>query len=247
MQNPSIFIAFFAGVLSIASPCILPVIPSFIGYISGVSLSHYNRGLDKKAARKKLTVNTLCFAAGFSIIFLFFGAVIGAIGQALVLNRLIFQKIGGIVIIVLGLHLTGIFQTAFLQKERKIEVSSKFRKIEYVGSLLTGMSFAFGWAPCYGPIVGTIFTLAATQANFQQAMLLFFFYTLGFILPLLGLTWLVAHATHILKKFQKIARYSSVIAGIFVIILGILLYTNNLNSLVNWIMITYNKNNVSFL
>lgn len=267
MENPNIFIAFLAGVLSIASPCILPIIPSFIGYITGVSLSTPYQGLSPKELRLKLLLNTISFAVGFSLIFLLFGAVIGLIGETLVLNRPIFQKIGGVIIILFGLQLTGIFQFKALVKEKRFELPEGFKKLSYnaersecaykpsgfceakhlIRSFFTGIFFAFGWAPCYGPIVGAIFTLAAAQASFPQSLLLFFFYSLGFLLPLIILSLMVASAGKLLKKFQKAARYSSIIAGILVIILGVLLFTNNLSILVNWLNLTYTNNNLSLL
>ncbi len=165
----------------------------------------------------------------------------------LVLNRPIFQTIGGIIIILFGLQLTGLINIKWLMKEKKFELSPKLKKMEYARSVMTGVIFAFGWAPCYGPIIGAIFTLAATQANFGQAMLLFFFYSLGFLLPLFIFTFLIAHAAEKLKKFQKAARYSAVIAGVFVMLLGFLLMTNNLAWLVNWINMSYNMNNIPLL
>jgi len=250
MPSPGIIIAFVAGILSVASPCILPVIPSFIGYITGVSLSHGFRKLKKKEAMRKLLINTLFFGIGFSIIFILFGAVIGAIGEMLVLNRPIFQTIGGIIIMIFGLQLTGLVNIPSLMKEKKIhpdETKPVLKKIGYFRSFLMGILFAFGWAPCYGPIVGAIFTLAATQANFGQAMLLFLFYSLGFFIPLIIFTILIAMASEKLKKIQTFARYSSIVAGLFVMLLGFLLMTNNLNILVNWINLFYTGNNISLL
>lgn len=250
MLSPGIIIAFVAGILSVASPCILPVIPSFIGYVTGVSLSRGYRKLKKKEAIRKLLVNTLFFGAGFSIIFLLFGAVIGAVGEMLVLNRPVFQTIGGIIIMLFGLQLTGLINIPSLMKEKKIhpdETKPVLKKMGYLRSFLMGIFFAFGWAPCYGPIVGAIFTLAATRANFGQAMLLFFFYSLGFLIPLIFFTILIGLASEKLKKIQTIAKYSSIAAGIFVMILGFLLMTNNLSILVNWINMFYNGNNISLL
>lgn len=247
MENPNIFFAFLAGVLSIASPCILPIIPSFIGYITGVSLSTHYQGLSQKELRSKLLLNTISFAIGFSLIFLFFGAVIGLIGETLVLNRPIFQKIGGVIIVLFGIQLTGVFQFKALVKEKRFQLPGGFKKLSYLRSFFTGIFFAFGWAPCYGPIVGAIFTLAAAQASFSQSLWLFFFYSLGFLLPLIIFSLMVASASKVLKKFQNAARYSSIIAGILVIILGVLLFTNNLSILVNWLNLTYTNNNLSIL
>lgn len=247
MNSPGIIIAFMAGMLSVASPCILPILPSFLGYITGVSLSDGYKSLQKKDVRNKLFLNTLLFGVGFSLVFLFFGAVIGIIGETLLLNRSMFQTIGGVIIVLFGLQLTGLIRLNFFMKEKKFELSAKMKKMEYLRSFIAGTFFAFGWAPCYGPIIGAIFTLAATEANFGMAMLLFFFYSLGFLVPLFLLTYLVTHASERLKKFQKFSKYSSIIAGGLVMLLGILLMTNNLSLLVNWINMSYNTNNVSLL
>lgn len=246
-MQPGIVFAFLAGVLSILSPCILPIIPSFLGYIGGVSLSQDLQKLEGRKARRQLFINTLFFGVGFSTVFLFFGAVIGAIGQALVLNRPIFQTIAGIIIIIFGLQLTGLVNLKFLLKEKKLETPRWFKKMAYLRSLITGGLFAFGWVPCYGPIIGAIFTLAATQANFMQAMLLFFFYSLGFLVPLFIITFIIAFTAQKIKKFAKIARYTSVLAGALVILLGMMLLTNNLSPLVNSINLIYNNNNLTLL
>jgi cytochrome c-type biogenesis protein len=247
MHSPGIIIAFLAGMLSIASPCILPILPSFLGYITGVSLSHTYRNHDKKTAIRKLMLNTLCFGIGFSMVFMIFGAVIGTIGQIFLLNRPVFQTIGGIIIIFFGLQLTGLINLNFMRKEKKIEMNLKLKRGEYLRSFLIGVFFAFGWAPCYGPIIGAIFTLAATGANFWEAVMLFSFYSLGLLIPLLLFTFVIAHTSQKLKQFQKIAQYSSAVAGVFVIFLGVLLMTNNLGTLVNWIDVSYNMNNISLL
>lgn len=247
MQSPGIIIAFFAGMLSIASPCILPIMPSFLGYITGVSLSDSYKTLKKKDLTRKLFLNTLLFGTGFSVIFLFFGAVIGIIGETLLLNRSIFQVVGGVIITIFGLQLTGLINLKFLMKEKKFELSPKFRKMEYLRSFIMGVFFAFGWAPCYGPIIGAIFTLAATQANFWQAVMLFLFYSLGLLSSLLIFTVIIARTSEKLKKFREIAKFSSIIAGGMVMLLGILLMTNQLSALVNWINLSYNINNFSLL
>jgi cytochrome c-type biogenesis protein len=247
MQSPGIIIAFFAGVLSIASPCILPIMPSFLAYITGVSLTDSYKKMKKKDAVRKLFLNTLLFGIGFSLIFLFFGAVIGIIGETLLLNRSVFQVVGGVIITIFGLQLTGLINLKFLMKEKKFELSPKFRKMEYARSFLMGIFFAFGWAPCYGPILGAIFTLAATQANFWQAIMLFFFYSLGLLSTLFVFTAVIAHTSQKIKKFAEIARFSSIIAGALVMLLGILLMTNQLSTLVKWINLSYNINNFSLL
>ncbi len=235
MESPGIFLSFMAGVFSIASPCILPIIPSFLGYITGVSTSELYSTFDKKKHHRAILLDTFLFGVGFSTVFLFFGAVIGFIGESLVFNRPIFEKIAGLMIIFFGLQLTGLIQLKSLMKERAFHLPIRFQKIHHLRSLLIGIFFSFSWAPCYGPIVGTIFTLAATKANFLEAISLFIFYSLGFMTPLLVIAAFISRTNLFLKKIKKFTKYSSLISGIFVIILGVLLLTNQLGSIVNWV------------
>ncbi len=246
MHTPGIFISFLAGVLSIASPCILPILPSFMAYLSGISFSQDYRFIDKKNLRGILVLDTILFGLGFSLVVLFLGATVGLIGQTLLLNRPIFEKIAGVIIILFGLQLTGILKIKTLLKEKKLELPQALKKIRHLRSFLIGIFFAFGWAPCYGPIMGAIFTLAATRANFYQAIWLFIFYSLGFLLPLLLIAIFITQLNLWLKNFKNFARISSLISGILVIMLGVMLLTNNANLLANWLNFAYSKSNISF-
>lgn len=243
----NILVAILAGALSVLSPCILPVLPSFFGYITGVSLSKPYTKLEKKTLYKKLLFNTVLFALGFSIIFILFGAVIGTVGQFLLHQRNILQQIAGVIIIVFGLQLTGILKLKTFLKEKKFELPEWIKHTEYLRSFVTGICFAFGWSPCYGPIVGTIFTLALSKTDFWQAMLLFTFYSIGFVIPLLMLSILVGIFSVRIKKLSAISHYISIGAGFIVIFLGILLLTNQLNIFTNWLNLFYNNNNFNLL
>ena len=247
MQDPGIIISFIAGIFSIVSPCILPVIPSFIAYITGLSVSENYKQIDKKSYHRKLIIDTLLFGIGFSTVFLLLGAAVGSLGEFLLLNRPIFEKIAGVMIIFFGLQLTGIIKIQSLLKQKNWEIPEKLKKISYLRSLFIGIFFSFSWAPCYGPIIGAIFTLAATKANFWQAVLLFLFYSLGFMLPLLLITIFISKANLFVKKVRKFTKYSSLISGIFVIILGVLLLTNQMGTIVNWVNFIYLKNHFTFL
>ncbi|MBD3270000.1 hypothetical protein GF376_00575 [Candidatus Peregrinibacteria bacterium] len=227
MENINIPIAMIAGVFSILSPCILPVLPSFLAYITGISLT------EKQTKSKHLVLHTIVFAIGFCLTFLTIGAVIGSLGQFLLIHQDILQRIGGIIIILFGVHLTGLIKIKPLLKEFKINLKDTHNTGSYLRSLTIGVIFAFGWAPCYGPILGSIFTLAAASGSFNQSMLLFFFYALGFVIPLIIMAFFIGKSIKFFKKNQFIYKYSSLIAGSILIILGLLMLTNTISIIVN--------------
>lgn len=245
MEKINILVAFIGGILSIFSPCIIPILPSFLGYISGISLSSELKNSHQKTVQLKLFLHTLFFTIGFSIVFLLFGAVIGILGKFLLTYQEILQKLGGIIIIIFGLQLTGIFKFKFLLTEKHLQLPSNLEFKSYFRSFIIGIFFAFGWTPCYGPVIGTIFTLAASSANFNTSLMLFFFYSLGFIIPLLIMSAFIGHISKFLKKYPIVFKYSSYISGFLMISLGILLLTNQLNILVNWINFNYTENNLN--
>jgi cytochrome c-type biogenesis protein len=256
MDQINLAIAFSAGILSILSPCILPVLPSFLAYITGLSLEELAES-DKSTATKKsnnkhvfswqLIINTFFFALGFSLIFLLFGAVIGTIGKFLVINQIVLMQLGGLIIIILALHQLGIFRLKFLLSEVKFKHSLTDDLKGWLRSFLVGIIFAFGWAPCYGPIVGAIFTLAATTGSFYYSILLFVFYSLGFLVPLIIFSVFIGYFSKQIKKHRKIFQYSSTIAGIILLILGILMLTNLFPYIVNWLSLIYNEYNFLYL
>ncbi len=229
MEEINLAVAFIAGLLSILSPCILPVMPSFLAYIAGTSLE------EKEARSKTLFLHTIAFAIGFSLTFLLFGAVIGSIGHFLLLNQAFLQKIGGAIIIILGVHLTGLLKITPLLKEIRLKIPKNAIFNTYIRSFFIGIIFSFGWAPCYGPILGAIFTLAATSGQFGQSILLFAAYALGFLIPLLIMTLFVEKVSHFIRKNPGIYKNSSLISGIIIIILGFLLLTGLISPIVSWI------------
>ncbi|MEW6104281.1 MAG: cytochrome c biogenesis protein CcdA [bacterium] len=220
-QQISILVAFLAGVLSFFSPCVLPLIPAYICFITGLSM---DKLMDSsiKSNTKKILGNILLFILGFSIIFIALGASATSVGSVIIKNQKILRAIGGIVIIIFGLHIVGLFKIKFLEYEKRIHLKDK-PVLGGFGSLIVGMTFAVGWTPCIGPIFGSILTLAATKKTLSQGILLLSSYSFGLALPFL-ITGLAVD--RVLKMFSKVKRFISVISvfsGVVLIIIGILI------------------------
>lgn len=230
-QEVSIIAAFFAGILSFLSPCVLPLVPAYISLMSGVSIEDLQQAADRRAVLKKTITASLAFIAGFSLVFILIGAAATAIGTFLFQWKFHLSKIGGIIIIILGLYFLGLFKKPlqFLNYEKRFHV--KKIQVGVVGSFVVGLAFAFGWTPCYGPILGAIVGLASVQDSVGQGIFLLSVYSLGLGIPFL----LTAIATQrFLDTFNKIKHYFRVIeifSGSFLILIGVLLFTGQLSVL----------------
>jgi cytochrome c-type biogenesis protein len=235
-QEISGMIAFSAGLLSFASPCVLPLVPSYITYITGVSFKE----LTDVEARSKLRWATIshsfCFIMGFSLVFVLMGASATYLGQLLVQYQYWIMKGGGVLIILLGIHFTGIINIPFLHIEKRFEMRK--RPLGYVGSFVVGVVFAAGWTPCIGPILSTILIYASTSKSVVTGILLLTYYSVGLGIPFF-LSSLAFNS--FLSAFDKIKRYMRVInivSGIFLIGIGILFLTDTfqeINSYLNMI------------
>lgn len=221
-QEISILIAFAAGFLSFISPCVLPLVPSYITYITGVSFQDLTDQQTRKRVKWTTLIHSCLFVFGFSTIFILMGASASYLGQVLSRYQTWIMKIGGILIILLGIHfILQIFP--FLQIEKRIEMKRK--PLGYLGSFLVGLVFAAGWTPCIGPILSTILIYASTSQQMATGILLLTFYSLG-----LGIPFLLSSLAFnlFLATFEKIRRYMKVIifiSGFFLIGIGILLLT----------------------
>lgn len=233
-QEISGMIAFSAGLLSFASPCVLPLVPSYITYITGVSF----KDLTDVEARSKLRWATIshsfCFIIGFSLVFVLMGASATYLGQLLVQYQYWIMKGGGVLIILLGIHFTGIINIPFLHIEKRFEMRK--RPLGYVGSFVVGVVFAAGWTPCIGPILSTILIYASTSKSVVTGILLLTYYSVGLGIPFF-LSSLAFNS--FLSAFDKIRRYMRVInivSGLFLIGIGILFLTDTfqeINSYLN--------------
>jgi cytochrome c-type biogenesis protein len=227
MTDMTVWVAFTAGFLSFLSPCVLPLLPSFVGFITGMSFQELTSEENSSAALKSTIINSLLFIVGFSIVFIALGATATALGGALNKYQNILRWVGGTLVIILGIHFTGLINIKFLQIEKRIHL--KNRPLGYIGAVLIGMAFAAGWTPCIGPILGSILMVAATQGDIMKGVILLGVYSLGFGIPF----FLAAVALNkFLSTYKKLSRHIPkliVISGIILIIIGILILSNNLS------------------
>ena len=222
-----LFIAFGAGLISFFSPCVLPLIPGYISFISGTSLNEL-------LARKKINlIPLILFTLGFSFVFIMFGAAASYLGQVLLQNSQILRIIAGLVIIIFSLQLIGVINISFLNFEKKI-YTKKNNDIWF--SFIVGMAFGFGWTPCIGPILGSILALASTEETIIQAIILLSFYSLGLAIPFILSGYLMQRFLMFSKNFKKNINLVSKGGGIILLITGILILTNQLQILGYYIL-----------
>jgi cytochrome c-type biogenesis protein len=222
-----LFIAFGAGLISFLSPCVLPLIPGYISFISGASL-------DELLENKKINlIPLILFTLGFSTVFIIFGAAASYLGQVLLQNSEILRIIAGLVIIIFSLQLIGIINISFLNFEKKI-YTKKNNNIWF--SFIVGMAFGFGWTPCIGPILGSILALASTEETIFKAVVLLSFYSLGLAIPFILSGYLMQRFLIFSKNFKRNINLVSKIGGIILLITGVLILTNQLQILGYYIL-----------
>jgi len=223
-------VAFGAGVLSFLSPCVLPLVPSYLSFISGVSVDDLSAG--GVPARRTAFVHSLFFVLGFSLVFLALGASATLLGAVFRQNQLLIARIGGVLIVLFGLYLLGLRPGLFLQRERRIHL--KDRPLGYLGSTLVGVTFGAGWSPCIGPILGGILTFAATRQTMGEGLMLLAVYSLGlavpFLLSSLALSWFFSA----FARFRKYLPWVERVSGALLVLVGILLITGRFTALAGW-------------
>jgi cytochrome c-type biogenesis protein len=232
MNNISVFAALIAGVVSFLSPCVLPLVPGYLSYISGVSQADFAATARGEAAVSRtmllrgVTLNAVFFVLGFTTIFVMLGASATSIGRFLFQSSAIFTRIAGIVIIVFGLHITGLLRIPLLYREKRIQTRERPRSL--AGAYGIGMAFAFGWTPCIGPILGGVLAMAATQSTVTQGVGLLIVYSLGLGLPFiaaaLGFNYLISFVT----RFKRFFRGVEIAAGILLIAVGLLVLSGRM-------------------
>jgi cytochrome c-type biogenesis protein len=221
----NIAIAFAGGLLSFLSPCVLPLVPGYISLMSGVSVDHLKSG---GSSRRAVIANSLAFNAGLSVIFLALGGTAGLVGSAII-NNVWVRIIGGLVIIVFGLHLIGLIKIKYLYRDTRQFSSEKPRGI--FGSLTLGIAFAAGWTPCIGPILGGIIGLAATSGGWKSGLVLAAFYSAGLAVPFLVTGLGINQFLGFYGKFRKHLHKVEVVSGIILILIGVLIMSNRLTIL----------------
>lgn len=229
----SLIAAFSAGLLSFVSPCVLPLVPSYISYITGLSVEQLTDASEREKFKKAIIVNSLLFIGGFSSVFIAFGASASFLGQLLISHQDLIRRIGGVVIILFGLYLLGILNLSFLKMEHRYQFRN--RPAGYLGSFLIGVAFAAGWTPCVGPVLGSILLYASTTDSLFSGVVLLTFYSLGLGLPLF-LTAL--GVDRFLAYFKEVRAYLwgvSTVSGVMLIVVGVMIYANSLTMITSFL------------
>jgi cytochrome c-type biogenesis protein len=234
-QNISFMIVFVEGLLSFFSPCVIPLIPVYISYLSGNASQVNEYGL-MVYNRKKLFFHTICFVLGISFAFFILGMSFTALGSFFQSHRLLFTRIGGIVIVFLGLFQIGFLNFYFLQRERKFHLSLGTKKINPLLAFIMGFTFSFAWTPCVGPALSSVLIMASSSKSALSGNLLVLIYAIGFIIPFLLLGLFTTQALNFLKHKRNFMKYTVKIGGGLLILIGIMTFTgwmNNLSSYLN--------------
>ena len=225
-ENISYIVALTAGFLTYLSPCLLPMIPAFIAYITGVSFSDFKDESKRGEVRRKTIAHALLFIAGFSLVFIALGLTATLLGRALFRYQKFIRIAGGILITLFGLQLAGILKLDLLAKERKFGAAAK--GAGYLSSFLIGVTFAAAWTPCAGPILGSILVLAGTEANMVTGAKLLTIYSIGIAIPFLITALLINTFLEHINKLQKILGVLNRAGGAILVVIGILMATNSL-------------------
>lgn len=227
MFTPSVSFpaAFLAGLISFASPCILPLIPAYFSFITGYSLDELTES-DPKEIRAKVVLSTSAFVLGFSIVFILLGASASFLGGLINQHKEIFRIAGGVIVIILGLHISGLLRLNFLNVEKRMHLDRK--PVHFLGTLFVGMAFGAGWSPCIGPMLAGILAIAATQETVLKGVLLLTVYSAGLAIPFLILSLFVHMILNFVRRGAAYLKYVNVTAGVLLVIMGLLLITDKL-------------------
>jgi cytochrome c-type biogenesis protein len=220
-------VAFAAGLLSFLSPCVLPLVPSYIGFLTGMTLP------EMTGRRRVALLHALLFVAGFSLIFVLLGASATALGRALNVYQIWLQRVGGVLIIVFGLLCLGLFKLDILTLERRVHLERK--PVGFLGSALVGMAFAAGWTPCIGPVLGGILGLAATSSDLSRGMLLLGVYSAGLAVPFLIAAVAIESFLGWFQRFRRFLPWVMRVSGVLLVLVGILLVTGEFTRLAGWL------------
>ena len=225
LSNVSLILAFSAGLLSFLSPCVLPLVPAYITYITGSAIADLNTG----RARLYALYKSLGFVLGFSLVFIAMGASITSIGRLFAGNMDTFRKIGGTLIVLFGIHITGLFKIKTLYYEKRLVPFEKLSR--NISSVFIGMAFAAGWTPCVGPILASILIYAGSMETVTMGILLLAAYSLGLAVPFILTAYAVGSFSGYFKRISGYLNTISIISGVLLILMGILIFTNKIAAL----------------
>jgi cytochrome c-type biogenesis protein len=230
-ENVTLVAAFLAGFLSFISPCVLPLIPGYISFVSGASLDDMRAG--GLAARRQVLTRSLAFVLGFSVVFIVLGASASAIGTFISGKLNILTKIAGALIIVFGLHMMGVFRLAFLDNEKRAQTQRK--PTGPLGAFLVGLAFAFGWTPCIGPILAGILVVAGSQETIGEGVLLLAVYSLGLGVPFLLTSIAIDRFFSVAAAIRRHYHAIEMVSGSLLVAIGVLIFTEQLTVIVRYL------------
>jgi cytochrome c-type biogenesis protein len=223
-------LAFLAGLASFLSPCVLALVPAYVGYLGGWSVSPQGQITSN---RWTTFTHGLAFVIGFSLVFIGLGAAASAIGALLYDLRIWMAKLGGILVVVFGLHTMGVINIPILNYDTRRQIQPN-RGFGYFSSALMGVFFSAGWSPCVGPVLGTIITLAMNSANLQMGMILLTAYSMGLAVPFLLAALGIGRVVELMRKYHQTIRIISIITGVILVIIGAMLITGTLEKLAQY-------------
>lgn len=245
-ENVTLLAAFGAGLLSFISPCVLPLIPGYLSYVSGLSVDEMRGGpaaaglpggaavaVAAPVARRRVVVASLAFILGFSIVFISLGASASAVGQFLMSRLSMVEKIAGAIIVVFGLHTMGVLRIEWLYQEKRVQTSK--RPVGIIGAGLVGMAFAFGWTPCLGPILAGILAVAAAQDSVADGVRLLSAYSLGLGVPFLATALAIDKFFAAFAKIRHHYHTIEIVSGALLVVIGVLIFTNRFTIIAQWL------------
>lgn len=231
---PAMTVALVAGVISFLSPCVLPIVPPYLAYMSGVSLGEMTSAA---AARRRATIAALCFVLGLSTIFLILGFAASAFGAFFIQNQELLAQVSGVVIIIFGLHFLGVYRIGFLDQEARLDAGDKGGSA--FGAYVLGLAFAFGWTPCIGPQLGAILSLAASEGSVSRGTLLLGIYAAGLGIPFLLAAMFITRATVMMNRLKRHMKTIERVMGLLLIAVGIALLTGAFTWFSFWLLETF--------
>ena len=231
---PAMTIALLAGIVSFLSPCVLPIVPPYLAYMSGVSLNDMS---STSTARRRAVVAALFFVMGLSTVFLILGFTASAFGAFFLQNQILFSQISGVVVIVFGLHFLGIFRISFLDREARMDAGDKGGSS--FGAYVLGLAFAFGWTPCIGPQLGAILSLAAGEASVTRGTLLLGIYALGLGIPFLLAAMFMSRAVGVMNRLKRHMKAIERVMGVLLLVVGIAMLTGAFSTFSFWLLETF--------
>jgi cytochrome c-type biogenesis protein len=230
VNSVSLGTAFLSGIVSFLSPCVLPLVPGYLSFMSGLTFDQLSSGADRAAVRRRAGLGSVFFVLGFSLVFTLLGASATAAGQFLADHRGVIDKIAGVVIAVFGLHVMGAVKIPWLYYEKRFHSSAS---PGLAGAFIMGLAFAFGWTPCIGPILAGILALAAQQETVWQGVFLLLAYSAGLGLPFIAAGLATERFLNFFNRYKRFIRWGEIFAGVLLVAIGIMIFTGRLTQLVS--------------